>query len=120
MSSLLVFLPPGSPTGTTEWAYALTADGHAVADHGRSPAALLPQPRGAGAEVVAVVPVQALAWHRVELPGATPLGSSTRCQARAWTGTTATTSAPAPRGSGSSAARATPCSAIILPSDVRA
>src|SRR6188768_93500 len=68
MSSLLVYLPPGSPTGTTEWAYALTADGHAVADHGRSPAALLPLPRGAGAEVVAVVPVRALAWHRVVLP----------------------------------------------------
>ncbi|MBC5785041.1 general secretion pathway protein GspL [Ramlibacter sp. USB13] len=68
MSSLIVFLPPGAPTGTTEWAYASTTDGHALADHGRSPAALLPLPRGAGAEVVAVVPVQAVAWHRVELP----------------------------------------------------
>lgn len=68
MSSLLVQLPIAAPTGTTEWAYAVTADGHALADHGRAPAALLPLPRGAGAEVVAIVPVQALAWHRVELP----------------------------------------------------
>jgi general secretion pathway protein L len=68
MSSLLVQLSLGAPSGSTEWAYAVTPDGHALADHGRAPAALLPLTRGAGAEVVAVVPVQALAWHRVELP----------------------------------------------------
>ena len=68
MSSRIVFLPQGTPTGATEWAYALTTDGHALADQGRAPAALLPLTRGAGAELVAVVPVQALAWHRVELP----------------------------------------------------
>lgn len=68
MSSLLVSLPLEPATGATEWAYALTADGRTLADQGRAPAALLPVPRGAGAEVVAVVPVRALAWHRVELP----------------------------------------------------
>jgi general secretion pathway protein L len=68
MSTLVVSLPPGTPTAATEWAYALTADGHAPTDHGRAPAALLPQPRGAGAETVALVPVQALAWQQVELP----------------------------------------------------
>ena len=68
MSTLVVPLPPGMPTAATEWAYALTADGHALADHGRAPAALLPQPRGAGAETVALVPAQALAWQQVELP----------------------------------------------------
>jgi len=68
MSSLLVLLPLEPATGATEWPYAMTPDGRAVADHGKAPAALLPLPRGAGAEIVAVVPVQALAWHRVELP----------------------------------------------------
>lgn len=68
MSTLLVLLPPETATGATEWPFALTPDGSAVSDHGKAPAALLPQPRGAGAEIVAIVPVQALAWHRVELP----------------------------------------------------
>jgi general secretion pathway protein L len=68
MSSLLVSLPLEPATSATEWAYASTPDGRTLADHGRTPVALLPVPRGAGAEVVAVVPVQALAWHRVELP----------------------------------------------------
>lgn len=75
MSSLLVFLPIAPPTTGTEWAYALTNDGHALADHGRAPASLLPMPRGAGAEVVAIVPVQAISWHRVELPKGVAPGS---------------------------------------------
>jgi general secretion pathway protein L len=73
MSSLIVSLPLEPATSATEWAYALTPDGRTLADHGKSPAALLPMPRGAGAEIVALVPVQALAWHRVDLPkGMTP------------------------------------------------
>ncbi|MEJ8838992.1 type II secretion system protein GspL [Ramlibacter sp. AN1133] len=68
MSTLIVSLPLEPASGATEWAFAVTPDGRTLADHGRSPAALLPQPRGAGAEVVALVPVQALAWHRVDLP----------------------------------------------------
>jgi len=75
MSSLLVQLPLVAPAGATEWAYAVTADGHTLVDHGRAPASLLPLPRGAGAEVVAIVPVQALAWHRVELPKGIAPGS---------------------------------------------
>ena len=75
MSSLIVSLPPGHASSTTEWAYALTPDGRTLADHGRTVAALLPLPRGAGAEVVAVVPVQALAWHRVTLPKGMAAGS---------------------------------------------
>lgn len=68
MSSLLVSLPL-EPAGTaTEWGFALTPDGRALGEHGKAPAALLPLPRGTGAEVVAVVPVQALGWHRIELP----------------------------------------------------
>lgn len=68
MSTLLVSLPREPATSATQWAYALTPDGRAVSDHGEAPAALLPLPTGAGAETVAVVPVQALAWHRVDLP----------------------------------------------------
>jgi general secretion pathway protein L len=73
MSTLIVALPLETASSGTEWAFALTPDGRTLADHGNAPAALLPQPRGAGAEVVALIPVQALAWHRVDLPrGATP------------------------------------------------
>jgi general secretion pathway protein L len=36
--------------------------------HASATAALLPLPSGAGAEVVAVVPVEALSWHQVDLP----------------------------------------------------
>jgi general secretion pathway protein L len=75
MGSLIVSLPLAPATGATEWAYALTPDGRTLGDHGKAPAALLPLPRGAGAEVVAVVPVQALAWHRVDLPKGTAAGS---------------------------------------------
>lgn len=75
MSTLVVSLPPGTPTAATEWAFAFSGDGHTVSDHGRSPAALLPMPRGAGAETVALVPVQALAWQQVELPKGITAGS---------------------------------------------
>ncbi|MCC2675887.1 MAG: gspL [Ramlibacter sp.] len=75
MSSLIVSLPLEAATGATEWAYALTPDGRALADHGRTLAALLPMPRGAGAEIVALVPAEALAWHRVDLPKGMAPGS---------------------------------------------
>ncbi|MCG2595481.1 type II secretion system protein GspL [Ramlibacter sp. XY19] len=75
MSSLIVFLPLTPASSASEWSYALTPDGRTLGDHGKSPAALLPLPRGAGAEVVAVVPVQALAWHRVDLPKGIAPGS---------------------------------------------
>lgn len=75
MSTLIVALPLENATSATEWPYALSPDGHALADHGKAPAALLPLPRGAGAEIVALVPVQALAWHRVDLPKGMAAGS---------------------------------------------
>lgn len=75
MSSLIVSLPLEPATRATEWEFALTPDGRTLQDHGKVPAALLPLPRGAGAEVVALVPVQALAWHRVELPKGIAAGS---------------------------------------------
>lgn len=75
MSTLVVCLPLGPLGSAIEWAFALTADGRHLADHGKAAAALLPQPQGTGAEVVAVVPVQALAWHRVDLPKGTAPGT---------------------------------------------
>jgi len=75
MTTLIVSLPIEGATAATEWAYALTPDGQTLGAHGRAPAALLPAVRGAGAEVVAVVPVQALAWHQVDLPRGAPPAS---------------------------------------------
>jgi general secretion pathway protein L len=68
MSSLIVLLPAEPVGAATEFSFALSADRRTLEQHGSAPAPLLPQPRGAGAEVVAVVPVQALSWHQLELP----------------------------------------------------
>ncbi|HEY8356183.1 MAG TPA: type II secretion system protein GspL, partial [Ramlibacter sp.] len=75
MSSLIVSLPLEPATAATEWAFALSPDGRTLQDHGKAAAALLPLPRGTGAEIVALVPVQALAWHRVDLPKGISAGS---------------------------------------------
>ncbi|QHI98301.1 general secretion pathway protein GspL [Xylophilus rhododendri] len=71
MSTLLVSLPlpdaVGAAPGSPEFAYVLTADGVSVLQQSTAPAALLPQPGRAG-ETVAVVPIRALSWQRVNLP----------------------------------------------------
>lgn len=85
MSTLIVSLPtpPAQPGPGLAYAYTLTADGHTALQHGTAAAALLPAPARAGGEVVAVVPVQALSWQRVQLPagvvpaGALPAGTGT-------------------------------------------
>lgn len=69
MSTLIVLLPlePASAAGSASALdYVLTPDGHSVGSHDRAPAALLPAATAAG--LVAVVPAQALSWHRIELP----------------------------------------------------
>jgi general secretion pathway protein L len=68
MSTLVVLLPLALPDAGTEFAYAVSADGRTVQSHATAAASLLPQPHGAGAEVVAVAPAQSLSWHRVDLP----------------------------------------------------
>lgn len=68
MSALIVHLPAQPLSTATEFAYALTGDGSTLQSHGSAQAVLLPAPARAGAEVVAVVPPEALSWHRVELP----------------------------------------------------
>ena len=75
MSTLIVSLPVEPATSATEWAYVVTDDGRAVNQQGRAPAALLPVPRGPGAEVVALVPSQAIAWQLVDLPKGISAGS---------------------------------------------
>ena len=75
MPSIVVLLPPASLTASTELAYLLTPDGRQAGAHASAPAALLPQPTGAGAEIVAIAPAAALSWHQVELPRGTTASS---------------------------------------------
>jgi general secretion pathway protein L len=75
MSALVVHLPPHPASAQAEFEYALTLDGTALESHGSAPAALLPAPARAGAEVVAVVPAAMMSWHRVDLPKGTSASS---------------------------------------------
>jgi general secretion pathway protein L len=71
MSALIVLLPRQQVTASTEFEYALTRDGSTIESHGSAQGVVLPAPARAGGEVVAVVPVTMLSWHRVELPKGT-------------------------------------------------
>jgi general secretion pathway protein L len=68
MSALIVLIPPHPVSSATEFAYAVTNDSATVARYGAAQASVLPAPGGAGSEVVAIVPVTMLSWHRIELP----------------------------------------------------
>ena len=73
MSSLFVHLPAAPVTAATEFAYVLSVDGRIPGAASSAPASLLPAAQGAGSEVVALVPADALSWHRIEWPrGLTP------------------------------------------------
>ena len=73
MSSLFLLLPAAPITATSEFAYVLSVDGRSADTVSRASVSLLPHAHGAGAESVAVVPADALSWHRVEWPrGITP------------------------------------------------
>lgn len=71
MSSLYLLLPTRPATAQTEFDYVLTPDGRSPGRHATAQPALLPEPSGAGGELVAVVPAAALSWHQVELPKGT-------------------------------------------------
>jgi len=62
MSTLIVLLPLESANSGFD--YVLTPDGRSMGTHDRAAASLLPR----STELVAVVPAQALSWHRVNLP----------------------------------------------------
>ena len=75
MNTLVVYLPPGAAGDTLVYDYALTMDGHTLSDHASVAPALLPA-TARGGEVVAVVPVALLSWHRVKLPKGIGAGSA--------------------------------------------
>ena len=73
MRTLIVTLPPPgeSTSPSVEYDYVLSHDGLQVGSAAITAAALLPQPTGPGAEVVAVVPARALSCLQVDLPSGT-------------------------------------------------
>lgn len=78
--------PPSSGSAGLELDYALgTADAlsPAVAQSGRAAASLLPQPQGAGAEVIALLPAAAVSWHAVQLPKGVSANASASPRLRA-------------------------------------
>lgn len=75
MSSLYLQLPAPGLTGSTDFAYVLSTDGRTPGVSGAVAAPLLPVAAGAGAEVVAVVPVAMLSWHRFDWPKGVTAGS---------------------------------------------
>ena len=75
MNTLIVYLPLGAASDTLVYDYALTMGGHTLSDHACVAPALLPA-TARGGEVVAVVPVTLLSWHRVKLPKGIGAGST--------------------------------------------
>lgn len=80
MSQLVVYLPLETPGPATPYGYVVASDrrvaagaagSSGVANAASAPLALLPRPAQSGGEVVAVVPLAALSWHRVTLPPGT-------------------------------------------------
>lgn len=71
MTTLIVTLPLELSGAATPYEHVLVTSGGVMGTHATAPANLLPLPSGATGELVAVVPVQALSWHRVALPKGT-------------------------------------------------
>ena len=69
MAVLIITLPSAAAAQSTPCEYVSSSDGTQVSRGGTSTLALLP--RAAGAEVVALVPVQKLSWHLLTLPRGT-------------------------------------------------
>ena len=78
MSTLIVCLPPlvpgVLPGAAAAYDYAVTSDGRTATVQASAPLALLPAV-ARGGEVVALVPVAMLSWHRVEIPKGVGMGS---------------------------------------------
>lgn len=69
MSTLTITLPAGLPTATASCMAVLGDDTGAVIRHVEAPLSLLPD--AADSEVVAMVPLEQLSWHQLELPKGT-------------------------------------------------
>jgi general secretion pathway protein L len=69
MTTLIITLPLALPTAATPCDGVLSTDGRTIMRHVEAPMALLPAP--AGVDIVAVVPVRRLSWHRLALPPGT-------------------------------------------------
>jgi len=67
MSTLIVTLPKVLANPATLFDYVLSPDGQHIGEQSSAPAALLPN-KASAQEVVALVPVQLLSWHQVQLP----------------------------------------------------
>ena len=78
MSTLIICLPPlvsgALPGAAAAYDYAVTSDGRTATVQASAPLALLPAV-ARGGEIVAVVPVAMLSWHRVEIPKGVGMGS---------------------------------------------
>lgn len=74
MSLLILQLPLALPGPDWQYAYALSLDGQTVARHAAATASELPAAGRAG-ETIAVVPSQALSWHRITLPAGIAVGT---------------------------------------------
>ena len=68
MSLLIITLPLVPVDNSALFDYVLSPDTSTVVGHACVPLALLPDVAARQAEVVAVVPAQALSWHQVQLP----------------------------------------------------
>lgn len=69
MSTLIVILPTPLPSAATLCEVVITDAQRTVLRHTEAPLSVLPAVPGA--EIVAVVPVQRLSWHRIRLPKGT-------------------------------------------------
>ncbi len=68
MTTLLITLPLGPLDTATQFEYILSTDGNSVTTHACGQLNLLPTLPDKQADVVALVPAQALSWHLVHLP----------------------------------------------------
>lgn len=68
MNSLLITLPTSGADTTSLYHYVLTSDSSTEFHSASVPLALLPLPPDRQTEVLALLPMQALSWHQVQLP----------------------------------------------------
>lgn len=68
MNSLIITLPKSGADASALYDYVLSSDGSTEIHSASAPLALLPPPPDRQTEVLVLLPMQALSWHRVQLP----------------------------------------------------